>query len=124
MKLPLRSRLLAAGPTLGNTVGVVPDRLGICDSAPVRGGCGAKWDVTADSTSGPGGCLASNVDTTTTDKRLQSLTDSGPKADLRVFFTSCGVQDYPVAVPRAGDDCPAALRRPVPPPAPLPSPLT
>jgi hypothetical protein len=59
---------------------------------------GSKWDVTVDGTAGAGGFLALNVDAEMANRWLQSLTGSGPKADLRVF-SSCGAQNYLVAVP-------------------------
>ncbi len=59
---------------------------------------GPRWDVTADGTAGPGGFLALTVDTAMANRWLQSLTGSGPKADLRVFSSSSG-QEYLVAVP-------------------------
>ncbi len=59
---------------------------------------GSRWDVTVDGTAGTGGFLALNVDAATANIWLQSLTGSGPKADLRVF-ANCGAQNYLVAVP-------------------------
>jgi hypothetical protein len=61
-------------------------------------GAGAKWDVTADGTTNPGGFIATNIDAATANKWLQSLTGGGPKADLRVF-TNDGGQNFLVAVP-------------------------
>lgn len=58
----------------------------------------ARWDVTADGTSGLGGFLAQNVDAATANRWLQSLDGYGPKADLRVFMNA-GAQNYLVAVP-------------------------
>jgi hypothetical protein len=58
----------------------------------------ARWDVTADGTSGLGGFLALNVDSATANRWLQSLDGCGPKADLQVF-TNAGAQNYLVAVP-------------------------
>lgn len=59
---------------------------------------GSKWDVTKNGTGGIGGFVALNIDTATANKWLQSLTGSGPKADLRVF-TNHGAQNFLVAVP-------------------------
>jgi hypothetical protein len=58
----------------------------------------ARWDVTADGTSGLSGFLAANVDAATANRWLQSLDGSGPKADLRVFMNA-GAQNYLMAVP-------------------------
>jgi hypothetical protein len=57
----------------------------------------SHWDVSADGTSGIGGFIALNIDTATANQWLHSL-GGGAKADLRVF-TSCGSQNYLVAVP-------------------------
>ncbi len=59
---------------------------------------GSHWDVTADGTAGTSGFLALNVDAETANRWLQSLTGSGPKADLRTFSNG-GSQNYLVAVP-------------------------
>ena len=61
-------------------------------------GSPARYDVTADGTTGLAGFLALNVDTATANRWLQSLDGCGPKADLRVF-TNCGAQNFLVAVP-------------------------
>jgi hypothetical protein len=58
----------------------------------------AGWDVTVDGTAGRGGFAATCLDAATANKWLHELTGSGAKADLRVF-SSCGGQDYLVAVP-------------------------
>ena len=61
-------------------------------------GVESRWDVTVDGTAGTGGFLALNVDASTANQWLQSLTGSGPKADLRAF-SNCSSQNYLVAVP-------------------------
>jgi hypothetical protein len=57
-----------------------------------------EWDVTIDSTPCSGGFYAKNVDATTANSWLHSLTGCGPKADLRAFVYD-GAQDYLVQVP-------------------------
>ena len=56
------------------------------------------WDISTDGTLGIRGFRAEELDTTTTNNWLHSLTGGGAKADLRVFVNQ-GQQDYLVAVP-------------------------
>ncbi|MBM4024325.1 MAG: PEP-CTERM sorting domain-containing protein [Planctomycetes bacterium] len=58
----------------------------------------SRWDVTTDNTPGLEGFIALNADVETANKWLQTLTGTGPKADLRVFTVN-GSQNYLVAVP-------------------------
>ncbi len=56
------------------------------------------WDVSTDGTLGIRGFAAEDLDATTANTWLHSLTGGGAKADLRVFINQ-GQQDYLVAVP-------------------------
>jgi hypothetical protein len=58
----------------------------------------AGWDVALDGTPSSGGFYAKNVDATTANNWLHSLTGCGPKADLRAFAYD-GAQDYLAQVP-------------------------
>jgi len=66
----------------------------ICENLP---GSPSQWDVFSDGTAGPRGFRCEFADTTA-NNWLNSLTGTGPKADLRAFVNSCR-QDYVVQVP-------------------------
>jgi hypothetical protein len=62
------------------------------------------WDVTVDGSSGSHGFQATNVNWTTANSWLHSLTGSGPMADLRAFVNGEN-QDFIVQVPEPATVC-------------------
>ena len=67
-------------------------------------GSPSGWDVTVDGTAGDLGFRAENVNSTTANNWLHSLTGYGPKADLRAFAYE-GKQDFIAQVPEPTTVC-------------------